>query len=210
MHNSSTNTRPLKLADAPANKQHAWAATPDSCPAGSCAALAVFNAADKAQKVVVNLTSLRLEVSNDQPADSGDDSAPTKLCGRDLWTRRALVPTSAVDVFAPKVRCAPAPRLLPYAFLSCWPSASLALSLRRRFRSRRTALGCMCSGARMSARQATRCSRRRQAANQPAGHSRQKGRERRPTADTCSLNFAFPNRVLVTGCVVLAPRPLVP
>ena len=102
LHNSSTNTRPMQPAGAPANSHHAWAAEPDACPDGadgSCAALAVFNAGNVSSQVVVNLTSLRLGSSN--------IAAPAQLCGRNLWTRRPLVPTPVVDVFAPKVRGGP-------------------------------------------------------------------------------------------------------
>ena len=102
LHNSSTNARPLKPAGAPANSHHAWAAEPDGCPdgaAGSCAALALFNAGNASSQVIVNLTSLRLDVSGDMRV-----AAPAQLCGRNLWTRRPLVPTPVVDVFAPKVR----------------------------------------------------------------------------------------------------------
>jgi hypothetical protein len=142
LHNSSANARPLKPAGSP--DHHAWAAEPDACPdgaAGGCAALALFNAGNKTSQVVVNLTALRL----------GDGP---QLCGRNLWTRRPLKPTSVVDVFAPKVRCC--------AF--AWCSARL-LTLRATLRScRRTAPRCTCSGAPTTARRAKRCSQRRAAA----------------------------------------------
>ena len=99
LHNSSRHQRPLQPAGAPANSHHAWVAEPDACPDGSdgsCAALAVFNAGNFSSQVIVNLTSLRLGNST--------VAAPPQLCGRNLWTRRPLVPTPVVDVFAPKVR----------------------------------------------------------------------------------------------------------
>ena len=98
LHNSSVNARPLKPAGAPESGLHAWAAEPDACPDGAdgCAALAFFNAGNATSQVIVDLASVRL------------GSAPAQLCGRNLWTRRPLKPTTMVDVFAPKVRCSSA------------------------------------------------------------------------------------------------------
>ena len=150
MHNSSSSTRPLQPAGAPANSHHAWAAEPDACPDGvdgSCAALAVFNAGNVSSQVIVNLTSLRL--------GSSGIAAPAQLCGRNLWTRRPLVPTPVVDVFAPKVRGGPLRQLL------CWRSAHALASFHS---CRGTELHCTSCGARTTARRATRCSRRAQTA----------------------------------------------
>ena len=113
VHNSSTAARPLTPRGAPDNAHHAWAAVPDACPAsavGGCAAVALFNAGNATQQVVVQLDSLNLNLDLDKPADSdaaaNSTDAQLQLCGRDLWTRRPLRGTPVLDVFAPKVRAA--------------------------------------------------------------------------------------------------------
>lgn len=99
MHNSSTNARPLKPLGGP--EHYAWATKPAACPAGAlggCAALALFNAGEAPGQVAVRLDALNLT----KASAAGSD---VRLCGRNLWSRKALVGTPVLDVFAPKVRC---------------------------------------------------------------------------------------------------------
>ncbi len=106
MHNSSTGARPLKPLGAPDNSQHAWAATPTACPSGAlggCAAVALFNAADAAKQVVLRLQPLGL-MPESKPGNATFDPAAVRLCGRNLWSRRRLVGSTVLDVFAPKAR----------------------------------------------------------------------------------------------------------
>ena len=100
VHNSSTDARPLLPVGAPENGQHAWAATPVTCPAGAvsgCVAVALFNAGNATAQVVLRLGSLGL-------AGAQAATTPLRLCGRDLWRRAPLVGTTVLDVFAPKAR----------------------------------------------------------------------------------------------------------
>jgi hypothetical protein len=101
IHNSSSSARPLQPLGAPGNEQHAWVASPASCPHGTvagCVALAAFNAGAVAKQVVVPLSELGLLRSNATGATG------VRLCARNLWTRRPLVPSAALDKFAPKAR----------------------------------------------------------------------------------------------------------
>ena len=106
VHNSSSKAQPLRPLGAPQNEQYAWAASPAACPAGalgSCAAVALFNAGNATAQVTLRLDALGLT----QPRNaSGADDLPdgVHLCGRNLWSRKQLVASTKLSVFAPKAR----------------------------------------------------------------------------------------------------------
>ena len=145
MHGSSTNARPLKPLGGP--EHYAWATEPAACPAGAlggCAALALFNAGEVPGQVAVRLDTLNLT----KASAAGSD---VRLCGRNLWSRKALVGTPVLDVFAPKARCDACVSASARGCLLTWHCAAC--------RCRRMARRCMCFGARRTAPQATTCSR---------------------------------------------------
>jgi alpha-galactosidase len=88
VQNSTTENLPLAL---PSVDQHAWTAVPAQCPPdalGRCIIVALFNAADAAAVVSVDLSVLGLGSRN---ADFRQlRAAAVKLCVRDLWARQLL------------------------------------------------------------------------------------------------------------------------
>ena len=91
LQNSTTDNMPLAL---PVAEQHAWTAVPAQCPPdarGRCVILALFNAADGAAVVSVDLSVLGLGahgVVTRQLRQTAPEN--NTLCVRDLWARQLL------------------------------------------------------------------------------------------------------------------------